>query len=82
MTREDWSKSIQANGRIDSSTKEWIENLVGEVYDELESRTCENCHWWTFYDGADMCMDLLIACDKDFGCNKFVSTDTKGEEDG
>lgn len=76
MTREEWSKHIQANGRINNSTKEWIENLVGEIYDDFESRVCGNCRYnqdnYKCTNNESMVEWLEdIEVFNTFGCNKF-----------
>ena len=48
-----------------------VKTLHEDMLDDFESRVCENCHWWTCYEGADICTNFLFACNKDFGCVKF-----------
>ena len=74
MTRED------AKGHL-----EWIphfdeEKFVNEIYDDFESRTCENCNYFIDEKGTkfQFCNASteggIIGWNgygKDFGCNKF-----------
>ena len=74
MTREDWSRRIQANQRIDNSSRSWCEGLVDEVLMDFESRTCENCKHLSRIPSsgrATRCKVLTLAIEKNFGCNKW-----------
>lgn len=54
--------------------------LINAIYDDIESRTCENCKY-----GNDLDLSLLSCtsmnpqtpsfCTIDFGCNKFERKD-------
>lgn len=64
-----------------------VHNLIEEIYDYFENRTCENCIHNKEQDGFMIFCDA-VACEdgskimwhsytKDFGCNKF---EPKGSE--
>ena len=56
---------------------EYDEDIIDRIYNDFESRTCENC----IYLGTDKYASGLLDCNlltiidfyklKDFGCNKF-----------
>ena len=64
-----------------------VGNAIDKIYDDFESRTCENCKHWFMAITRDedhnntktpTCMlfaksddEYTIFPDKDFGCNKF-----------
>lgn len=43
-------------------------DLVNQIFDDFESRTCDNC---TLYDGIDYCHWFGRSETKDFCCNKW-----------
>ena len=77
MTREEaQDRWIKSNNSFDTLT------LVNDIYDDFESRTCENCkHYSSGYCPAnvfyiyneliDKDEEIHLQCNKDFGCNKF-----------
>ena len=83
MTREEAKDLI-----LNSVPKEWtmrkynLEYNIDTIYDEFESRTCNNCKYYKRYNYNDMrCSLRVIECQayennyKDFGCNKFEIKD-------
>lgn len=81
MTREDWSRHIQGNHRLLSSSKEWIESLVNEIYDDFESRNCGSCRYYEDSHCHSAEVDKMLdnsgyadsfpIVDEAFGCNKW-----------
>lgn len=64
----------------ETTTSEIIQDhdaIINEIYDDFESRTCENCKRyvpmkWTDFDNKCASMENKVShVDKDFGCNKF-----------
>lgn len=57
--------------------KKDVEELIDKIFNDFESRTCENCKHFTFMSRANsyICSSLdnqsVKWIDKDFGCNKF-----------
>ena len=74
MTREKWSRHIQANQRIDNSSRDWVEGLVSEIFDDFESGVCENCKHGKLDKVYKIihCSLMNDGVSKDFGCNKFI----------
>ena len=58
--------------------KEGIDVGVDRIYDEMRSRTCENCKWFNSVYCTNEFLEgyFEIINHKDFGCNKFVRKDT------
>ncbi len=86
MTREKISQKIQSNQIAKQSTREWIESLVDDIYNDFKSQICKNCeHSLPILDGFYECQkydtgnnhisnafdDCEIYSSKDFGCNQF-----------
>lgn len=85
MTREEISKRIQSNQRVDSSTRAWCESLINDVVSDFESRTCENCsHYYQpeLTTNINKCKLGFVSMfcggairdgevDSDFGCNRW-----------
>ena len=46
MRRDEISKIIQSNQKLDSSSLHWIETIVEKIFEYFESRTCENCKFY------------------------------------
>jgi hypothetical protein len=46
--------------------------VIDKIYDELESRICENCKEFSVNtSGFSECNILNVTISKDFGCNKW-----------
>ena len=46
--------------------------LIGDIYDDFESRLCKNCKWFKGIDKSyKVCKLYDISHGEDFGCNKF-----------
>ena len=46
--------------------------LIDKIYDDFESRVCENCKHHKYIEKSyRMCNKLEIATSSDFGCNRF-----------
>ena len=50
------------------------DKFIDEIYNDIESRTCENCRWYQIMDSTNLkiCKLYDIHGIKDFGCNKWV----------
>ena len=67
MTREEAEdKAIELD---DNGLNCEIQELISEIYDSFESRTCENCKYST--NDNWVCDAGIGRPSKDFGCNKF-----------
>lgn len=56
-------------------TMKVTKETIDKIYDDFESRTCENCkviqNIKKFNKGAAYCNIIHKSVNKDFGCNKF-----------
>lgn len=78
MTREEAKDSLFRFIERDMTMKNIsFEIAIDAIYDDFESRICENCKYSSVIQGTDR---LFCGCDeaeqlptvnKDFGCNKF-----------
>ena len=85
MTRE------EALVKVPLREKNWgivAQGVINQIYDEFESRTCDNCryrqtnnandmYWCINQYGANKYRNMDIRVDLDFGCNKFERKDKK-----
>jgi len=69
MTREESKEKLWATGRINTLSKVECNELINEIYDDFESRTCESCNASDY--GNSFCLKLGIRVTKDFLCNKW-----------
>lgn len=79
MTREE---AFKEHREIDKNNK-WFNydlqllGLIEKIYDDFESRTCENCHYYTgkvcyYHEGWNDEVGVVHpSMDKDDGCLKF-----------
>jgi len=75
MTKEEAKKILvfQSNHKHNSST---IPQTVDEIYDDFESRICENCEHWSeekkqCFNEESIAFTSQEAIYCDDGCNKF-----------
>jgi len=58
-----------------------VSNMLDEIFDNFNSRTCRNCLYWDAenqLDGNSKCNKLFnFRCYSDFGCNKFEKNNGK-----
>jgi len=51
------------------------EKIIDMIYDDFESKTCENCRWYKTVaivtEEQKLCALLDLNMGKNFGCNKF-----------
>jgi len=80
MTREEANREL-FNEMINRSKNVVIpmsDTLIDKIYDDFESRTCENCEWERCgvctNDESLLCADFIV---NDFGCNKFIIKDNR-----
>ncbi len=82
MTREDLSNIFNKYKDDDVLNLGVLKEYVNAVYDDFESRTCENCKYYIeglqlFGGSRFICMNEEVGdimydhFSKDFGCNKF-----------
>lgn len=79
MTREDRKSKNAIN--YPASVLTWLNEVTDSIYDDFESRTCENCKHYSrhgdryieFFDCTvlDGIVAIVDRPPKDFGCNKF-----------
>lgn len=83
MKREEAKHLLQWNIDYNESI-EYNESIIDEVFDDFESRVCENCKYFiwndryvTDYGTCEKGIGITFRGDcevnKDFGCNKFIS---------
>lgn len=57
------------------SCRSEIYEHINKIYDDFESRTCENCIYYNdMNESSGLCENMALpelGVDKDFGCNKF-----------
>jgi len=80
MTREEAISEF--NGYVELREDGWIikkkelRNIINEIYNDLESRTCTNCHWYhdevCCEDSSPLWAEFV---DKNYGCNLFKLKD-------
>ena len=82
MTREDTVRNIIEDWQENGIT---LSEMLNKVYDEFESRTCDNCKYsieleFGTHKGVEfchndnsICQDLIVT--QDDGCNKFERVD-------
>ena len=75
MTREEAKKiadlSISTIKRYSDLTKRF-NGLIDEIYDDFESRVCENCKHHKYIEKSyRLCEELEITTSDDFCCNLF-----------
>ena len=81
MTREEAKSKLTCYGY--SQNKPLADyKVIDQIYDDIESRICENCKHYNmdtavyYCDTYDIVMinddNTIRTVDKDFGCNKFV----------
>ena len=73
MTREEAKKSLYYKLQFDTLN---INDFIDIIYDDFESRTCENCK--RCQDEVCVNSDSLLCADfvqPGFGCNKFERLD-------
>jgi len=71
MTRKKAKKQFNSFGKtftLDEARLD-VHVLLNRIYDDFESRICENCRYCDKESGQ--CKILYINTDKDFGCNEF-----------
>ena len=88
MTRMTALQQVRMNYGVSPVTQ--MISIVNELYDELESRTCENCkhmHYWVETDIVECSANepplnwetmkklSMFEVTYDFGCNKFERKD-------
>lgn len=61
MTREEAKELLKKDNRYG------IDWIIDDIYDDFESRVCENCKHKTNRE----CNTIIDYFGKDFGCNKF-----------
>lgn len=81
----DYADNYFTSGRIDTES----EKLINKIYNEFESRTCNNCKHLNMskFHTNEGCGDMYIPCDliyvettgantlQEFGCNMFKRGD-------
>lgn len=77
MTREEAKQKLWATGSINTMSKVECDNILNEVYDDFENRTCESCKYWQYENAealAETCrfgnIEHSYQADS-FGCNKW-----------
>ena len=86
MTRKEALLYINDNADRNTIYEREAEDLIDSIYDDFESRTCENCKWGNevgdktaLLCGQAVCQGLdeygqYMVC-RDFGCNKWMEQD-------
>ena len=91
MTREEAKDLIEIEyDSLDNYCDSNHCSVIDQIYDDFESRTCENCKYvensgQTYSTAVQKCKlgigDInewgSVFCSKDFGCNKFERKDKK-----
>jgi len=80
MTREEAKERIErycGDNPIYVFVKKYISSLIDEIYDDSESRICENCEHWSeekkqCFNEESIAFTSQEAVYYDDGCNKFV----------
>lgn len=53
-------------------SNDFVRQLLNEVYDDFDSRTCDNCKWHTDIEKSYRYCDVVgVGTSNDFGCNKW-----------
>jgi hypothetical protein len=87
MTKKEAKQKLWACGNINTLSKVECDNILNEVFDDFESRTCESCRHCESQFGEMFCQleelktqeynsimgftDVCMEVSKDFGCNKW-----------
>ena len=80
MTKKEAKKYYLLKNKWDTINREELYDLIDEIYDDFENRTCKNCKYFKGSNKIANCSNLevgamnggaFIDVDKDFGCNKF-----------
>ena len=77
MTREEAQRAVNlikyrlvydANSSLNKPNR----NIIDDIYDDFENRTCENCHFYRkSIRWCSESVEIKGYIDKDFGCNKW-----------
>lgn len=71
MTRDEVKKRYEL-----AMFKEYAEQLIDGIYDDFESRTCENCSFrFEKFCEKGIMIGSREEIELDFGCNKWKSKD-------
>ena len=87
MTREEALKYRLGRDFYDQFEVWECDVLVNKIYDDFNSRTCENCKYYErnvplYGEHEGSCLNYIVVerdfgtVIADFGCNKFVRKDT------
>ncbi len=72
MDRDEAKKGLWSTRNINTLSKVECNSILDAVYDDFESRTCENCKHYNNMCEYGITAPLFSEITyKDFGCNKF-----------
>ena len=81
MTRDDYK--VKDTMIFEESQEDSINSIIDNIFDDFESRTCENCKYnkeqddFMIFCDKEMCQDgskmMWHSFTKDFCCNKWES---------
>lgn len=85
MTRDDYK--VKDTMIFEESQEDSINSIIDNIFDDFESRTCENCKYnkeqddFMIFCDKEMCQDgskmMWHSFTKDFCCNKWEIRDEK-----
>lgn len=81
MAREEAKQYAEEIYKVKSTYNEkmfWKDKFIDAIYDDFESRTCENCKYWEKDDTGYGCAEYRLGyCSKDVGNGFTINNATK-----